>query len=66
MLFPLFFSLSMGFFFDILPLNSLSPRDRDMISVLARGSASSKGVDVLTPLLFILILYSIYKHGFGL
>ena len=37
-----------------------------MISVLARGSASSKGVDVLTPLLFILILYSIYKHGFGL
>jgi hypothetical protein len=37
-----------------------------MISVLARGSTSSKGVDALTPLLFILILYSIYKHGFGL
>ena len=37
-----------------------------MISVLARGPASSKGVDALTLLLFILIYYSIYKHGFGL
>jgi hypothetical protein len=47
----------MRFSFDISAFNLLSSQDTDMISVLALGFASLKGVDTLTSLLAIFILY---------
>ena len=47
----------MGVSFDLSPLNLLSSQDTDMILVMALEFAFLKGVDMLTSLPYILILY---------
>jgi hypothetical protein len=55
----------MGFSFDLLPLNLLSPLDRDIIPVLARVDLLPLR-ELMHSLTFVHSLYSTYNHGFGL